>query len=144
MRYRSTRQHFRSISLGIIALGLLASAACGGGGEKTEKVKPLESPFYDEKALITSTRAVTTGIVSAIESGDTAALLSLIEENVRLQIGEGIDLTSPEAQELARALAGAKPVKAYPGIVFYETTLGGETLSFYIIEEEGTWKLGGL
>ncbi|MDD5093793.1 MAG: hypothetical protein PHV74_05360 [Dehalococcoidia bacterium] len=144
MKYRINRQHFRSVSLGILALSLLVSSACGGSDEKTEKAKPSESPLYNEKALITDTQAVTTEIVTAIEAGDTAALLSRIEENVRLQIGEELDLTSPQVKELARALAEAKPVKAYPGIVFYETALGGETLSFYIIEEEGTWKLGGL
>lgn len=128
----------------IAFLAVLVLVACGGGGEKAEKTKPTPSPFYDEQTIIRETRGVQAEIVKAIESGDAAALGTLLEQNVGIQLEGEMDLASPEIQELAQALAEARPVKAYPGLVFYEATYGGETLSFYIIEEEGVWKLGGL
>ncbi|GEM_PF-2530451 len=146
MWHRRTFPRLMPLSLLLITLLSLASACGGGsgGGGETEKTPPSATPYYDEKAIIEEARTAQNQIVSALESGESTALLGLLEQNVGIQMEGELDLTSPELrEELARALSEAQPVKVYPGMVFYETTYAGETLSFYIIQEEGTWKLGG-
>lgn len=129
---------------GGLLVALLLLSACGGGGGGGKESQPTPSAFYDEKAIFQEAGKVQAQIVTAIESGDAAALLQLLEQNVGIQLEGGLDLASPEMQDLARAVAEARPSAAYPGLVFYEATYGGETLSFYLIQEEGVWKLGGL
>lgn len=129
---------------GILLAGVLLLTACGGGDGGKESARTNSTPYYDEAAIIEESRSVQSEIVAAINSGDAAVLLGLLEKNVAEQIGGELDPASPEMRALGQALAAARPVRAYPGLVFYETAYGDETLSFYIIQEEGTWKLGGL
>jgi len=63
---------------------------------------------------------------------------------MKQQLAGSLDLSSPSAKKLAEALARGKSTDVQPTIVFYETSIDGEAISFYIIKEAGQWKLGGL
>jgi hypothetical protein len=119
--------------------------ACGGNnnpGTDTPNTGNTTAAF-DEKAVLKETQAVVNGIVENITAGDVEGVLEKIEESTRLQLGD-LDLSSHEAKKLAEAISSAKPVQVDSTIVFYETIVEGETLSFYILKEGGEWKLGGL
>ena len=81
-------------------------------------------------------------IADAVSSGNKELLLKQLEASARLQISN-LDLSNPKAQEISVALSTAKVTETYLSMVVYETTLGSETISFYMIKEDGTWKLAG-
>jgi hypothetical protein len=115
--------------------------SCNSGGAATESGNP---ETIDEKAIIKETQKVCSQISEDLSAGKTEAVLKQLDSNTILQIGSELDLSSPGAKKLAEAISSAKAVQAHATIVFYETVVEGENLSFYIIKEGAEWKLGGL
>ena len=91
---------------------------------------------------VIETKEVLKSISAAVTSGSKEQVMNQLEASARLQISN-LDLAKPQAQEIAAALFNAKVTQTYATMVEYESTLGTETISFYMIKEEGTWKLAG-
>lgn len=133
------------ISFAILLIGL---AGCGGGGGTTNNTSSTNTPSIsqkiDEEAILKETQAIITQFSKDLTEGKTEAVLNQIDSSTRLQIGDSLDLTSPGAKKLAEAISKAKSTQVNAIIVFYESTIDAETISFYVIKEAGQWKLGGL
>ena len=88
------------------------------------------------------TNAALTTLSSAISSGNVQQVLSQLDASTRLQLTD-LDLSSPKAQQVALALANARVTQELKSMIFYKATLGPDEISFYMIREEGKWKLCG-
>jgi hypothetical protein len=130
--------------------------SCGGG---KNAVPPVTTPTnsnlptatqvtlvaqVDEKSILKETQAFIAQFAKDLTEGKTEAVLKQIDSSTRQQIGDSLDLTSPGAKKLAEAISKAKSTQVNQNIVFYESMIDGEAMSFYIIKEAGQWKFGGL
>jgi ABC-type xylose transport system substrate-binding protein len=113
------------------------------GPNVTQTAQATQAIQMDEKAILKETQAFIVQLSKDLAESKTEAVLKQLESSSRQQIGE-LDLTSPGAKKLAEAISKAKSTQVNPTIVFYESTIDGEAISFYIIKEAGQWKLGGL
>ena len=127
----------------LVVLSLLLTG-CGSKSPSSTSTSSTTAPQnkFDENTVIAETKIVVKSISEDIFSGFTQKVLAQFEASARLQMSD-LDLNSPEAKQLATAIASAKVTQTFPNMVFYESTLGTETITFYIIKEDGKWKLGG-
>ncbi len=123
----------------LVLIGIAAGPACGGGGEDGDT-----AASFDEAAVREEASKVVGRAAEAMSAGDEAAFLEAVDNSLTAQIGEDLDLSSARAAELAQALSDAEVVEVRADIVFYEMTVDSETYSFYVLREDGEWKLGGL
>lgn len=130
--------------LPILVVLFLLLIGCGSKSPGSTSTSSTTAPQnkFDEKAAIAETKVVVKSISEDISSGSTEKVLAQLEASARLQMSD-LDLASPEAKQLAQAIADAKVTRTLPNMVFYESALGSETITFYIIKEDGVWKLGG-
>jgi len=125
----------------VLSLLLIGCGSKSPGSTLTSSTTASQNKF-DEKAAIAEIKIIVKSISEDISSGSTEKVLAQLEASARLQMSD-LDLASPEAKQLATAIASAKVTQTFPNMVFYESALGSETITFYIIKEDGVWKLGG-
>ncbi|MCX6002340.1 MAG: hypothetical protein NTY79_07400 [Chloroflexi bacterium] len=64
---------------------------------------------------------------TAMLAGDKNGLLNELDESTKAQLGDGLDLSSPNASKVATALSNAKVPEVYPGSVLYNMHLDSDT-----------------
>jgi ABC-type xylose transport system substrate-binding protein len=139
------------ILVSILCLFSLLLCSCGQKSPASAVTNPTKSGEptavkatpIDEKAILKETQAFIVQMSKDLTESKTEAVLKQLESSSRQQIGD-LDLTTPGAKKLSEAISKAKSTQVNPTIVFYESTIDGEAISFYIIKEAGQWKLGGL
>jgi hypothetical protein len=149
------------ITLLLMGLAMVATVSCQS--EKSAGVKPsipstskptstsaasssptITSGKFDDKSVLKETQAFIDKFSKDLSEGKVESVLNQLESPMKQQLAGSLDLSSPSAKKLAEALARGKSTDVQPTIVFYETSIDGEAISFYIIKEAGQWKLGGL
>jgi hypothetical protein len=145
-----------SFYLVVLCLCSILLVACSGGNKTNPAVttppdsslrfatQAAQTTIVDEKSILKETQAFITQFSKDLSEGKTEAVLKGMESSARQQIGDSLDLTGSGGKKLAEAISKAKSTQVNPTIVFYESTIDGEAMSFYIIKEAGQWKLGGL
>jgi hypothetical protein len=127
---------------------LMELAGCWGGGSTTNTASTTDAAItsqkFDEKAILKETQAFIKQFTKDLSEGNTEAVLKQLDPSTRLQIGDSLDLSSPGAKKLSEAISTAKSTQVNLNIVFYESRIDEEAMSFYIIKEAGHWKFGGL
>jgi hypothetical protein len=131
-------------SIFLLSCGQKSPAPAVTNQAKSGEPSVVTATLIDEKAILKATKAFIEQFTKDLSEGKTEAVLKQLDSSTRLQIGDSLDLTSPRSKKLAEAISKAKYTQVNLYIVFYESTIDGETLSFYILKEAGQWKLGGL
>lgn len=105
----------------------------------TTAVKTLvATPFQASGADIDGAKQVLTAAASALSAGNTATFQQQVASSLR----RSDEIRPEKAASLARALEGARMVRAEsPSVLSWEMTLDGETVPFQTIMEEGAWKI---
>jgi hypothetical protein len=140
------------ILVAILCLFSLFLCSCGQKSPSPAVTNPtklgeptaVKASQIDEKSILKETQAFISQFTKDLSEGKTQAVLNQLESSTRQQIGDSLDLSSSGAKKLAEAISKGKSIQVNPTIAFYESTIDGETISFYIIKEAGQWKLGGL
>jgi hypothetical protein len=135
----------------LLALMIPAPLACRGfdvpvirSSHGTSPHTTIQSDEFDEATSREETMKVVKKAADAISHGNKKALMNELDESTVYQLDGDLDLSVPGAKLLADGLRNAKAVEVHPYIVFYEMTIQSETWSFYVSNEEGEWKIGGL
>lgn len=125
---------------GILVFLFICLNACNSGGDPGNN----NSGQFDEKTVIKEAQKSLTLFSDNLAGGKVEKVLEMLDASARDQVGDQLDLSSPETQKLATAISAAKVQEAFNGIVYFSTVIDGEIVSFYMIKEAGTWKFGGL
>jgi hypothetical protein len=88
-------------------------------------------------------REALTRAADDVQKGDTGWLVDAMPRKVQEQLGENPAISTEDADEIARALSGAKEVEMHENLILYETTYRGKTHSFYTVREWMVWKIVG-
>jgi hypothetical protein len=131
-------------SIFLLSCGQKSPAPAVTNQAKSGEPSVVKATLIDEKAILKATQAFIEQFTKDLSEGKTESVLKQLDSSTRQQIGDSLDLTSSGAKKLGDAILKAKSTQVNLNIVFFESMIDGEAMSFYIIKEAGQWKLGGL
>lgn len=80
----------------------------------------------------------------ALSKGDEKTFLSLLTSKNRKKYGDTLGLSGAAASKLASALQGTRLKTEYLNGAAYELTINGKKYTFFVLKEDGKWKISGL
>ncbi len=145
-----------SFILCVLLLFSIALTGCVGPDDNGKTLTPTVTPVpmgasEDDWATLSpvtllakeESREALIKAANAVQKGDTGWLVDSLPQEVQDQLGENPAISTEDADEIARALSGAKEVEMHENLILYETTYRGKTHSFYTVREWMVWKIVG-